>query len=166
MPHIDDYSFRRSCAQYVRAQLGATSDDAAALFGCSECGARFGHLEPTRQLSVAHCHACKEECVPIPVDPIRPGWIKNEARTLEAKKPVSKISDEDIAIGARVHELAAAEMRRRGALRIHRRHVDLAIQEVQSEGTEHSPERLRVLRKRYRDRKYRDRKHNTRARPI
>jgi hypothetical protein len=159
MTHIDDYSFRHSCAAFIQEQLGTTSDDASAAFACSECGARFGHLDPTQQPNVGFCLACESGCAPVPVDPIQLNWVPEDKGHCDAgaglqKSPATRYSPEEIALGKTVHERAVAEMRRRGVPRLHRRHVDIAISQLREEGVTQSSDRLRVLRKRYRDKKY------------
>lgn len=152
-PHID-YAFRRECAAFVYMQLGASSDDAAACFACSECGQRFGHVEPTAQMNMTYCCKCGSECEPTPVDAIQPAWTTPSLKIVKNSPDDEESEDDGLRLGRRLYELSAAIMQDRGASRLNGRHVDIAIASLHKEGVKHGPEELRALRKRYRDKIY------------
>lgn len=157
-PH--DTNFRRECAAFIFATLGASSDDAAAYFACSECGRRWGNLVPADQSARRWCSYCLSGARPVSVDPMRPEWWDGRPPGADydedepaADEPPAMTDKE---IGEMVHRSAIKLRDRDGRKLITSTHMAAACKAVarRLESLGHISPRhseLRRLRKKYAD---------------
>ena len=160
-----DYDFQKKCSEFVFEQLGASSDDAAAYYCCSECGARWGFLPALSQSDRTYCTVCFQSCHSVPVEAIHPKWKtesvvsvadKGAVKEIELVVSISDHPDPVQKYGKALYDLSLQARDNAGHKSMRKCHVDKAIELLQASGVELSYSELKHYRKVYRDRVYKE----------